>query len=370
MTPPGNILLFLANTSFAAVLSWALWNIGSLYLKKYETATTIITCAVLVALVVVIWWLARTQSNDASKSSGHGFIEQLKESKKKNEVRNLKAFEQVGGNPGAVKSLKQLAGMLTPERIERYNKVGAKPPKAAILSGPPGTGKGRMVALMAAFAGVAMVSVSGSAFMNTYVGVGASTVRELFAAAAAMKVCIILIDEIDSFGGARDGSGGETSLTLNQFLTCLDALPVGVLVVATTNLLGSLSGPLMRAGRFGDRVVVLEKPDLAGRAAIFQIYMLHLRLSVFLCPRGQINPRILAVLAALTVGMVGADLEKIVNEAAIRAGDRDVGPVTLRDLLEAVTAHRKELKLLSEQPAVERGVGRAETLVAAAAATE
>ena len=142
------------------------------------------------------------------------------------------------------------------------------------------------------------------------------------------------------------------------------------MVVATTNLLGSLSEPLMRAGRFGDRVVVLEKPNLAGRAAIFQIYMRLVGLSVFLCPKGQINPRILAVLAALTVGMVGADLEKIVNEAAIRAGDRDVGPVTLRDLLEAVTAHRKELKLLSEQPAVERGVGRAETLVAAAAATE
>ena len=370
MTPPGNILLFLANTSFAAVLSWALWHIGPLYLKKYETATTIITCAVLVALVVVIWWLARTQSNDASKSSGHGFIEQLKESKKKNQKRNLQAFEEVGGNPDAVENLKKLAGMLTPERRERYNKVGAKPPKAAILSGPPGTGKGHMVALMAAFAGVAMVSVSGSAFMNTYVGVGASTVRELFAAAAAMKVCIILIDEIDSFGGARDGSGGEASLTLNQFLTCLDALPVGVLVVATTNLPGSLSGPLMRAGRLGDRVVVLEKPDLAGRAAIFQIYMRLVDLSVFLCPTGQINPRILAVLAALTVGMVGADLEKIVNEAAIRAGDRDVGPVTLRDLLEAATAHRKELQLLPEQPAVERGVGRAETLVAAAAATE
>jgi len=369
MTPPGNILLFLATTSFGAVLSWALWHIGPLYLEKYETATTIITCAVLVALVVVIWWLARTQSNDASKSSG--FIEQLEESKKKNQKRNLQAFEEVGGNPDAVENLKKLAGMLTPERRKRYNEVGAKTPRAAILSGPPGTGKGRMVALMAAFAGVAMVSVSGSAFMNTYVGVGASTVRELFAAAAMYPACIILIDEIDSFGGARDGSGGETSLTLNQFLTCLDALPVGVLVVATTNLLGSLSGPLMRAGRFGDRVVVLEKPDLAGRAAIFQIYMLlHLRLSVFLCPRGQINPRILAVLAALTVGMVGADLEKIVNEAAIRAGDRDVGPVRLRDLLEAVTAHRKELQLLPEQPAVERGVGRAETLVAAAAATE
>ena len=196
MTPPGNILLFLATTSFGAVLSWALWHIGPLYLKKYETATTIITCAVLVALVVVIWWLARTQSNDASKSSG--FIEQLEESKKKNQKRNLQAFEEVGGNPDAVENLKKLAGMLTPERRKRYNEVGAKTPRAAILSGPPGTGKGRMVALMAAFAGVAMVSVSGSAFMNTYVGVGASTVRELFAAAAMYPACIILIDEIDS----------------------------------------------------------------------------------------------------------------------------------------------------------------------------
>ena len=228
-----------------------------------------------------------------------------------------------------------------------------------------------MVNVMAEYAGVALVIVSGSAFMDTYVGTGPRVVRELFDAVDAHPgPCILLIDEIDSFGGARDGSGGEASLTLNQFLTCLDALPVGVLVVATTNLPGSLSGPLMRAGRLGDRVVVLEKPDLAGRAAIFQIYMRLVDLSVFLCPTGQINPRILAVLAALTVGMVGADLEKIVNEAAIRAGDRDVGPVTLRDLLEAVTAHRKELQLLSQQPAVERGVGRAETLVAAAAATE
>ncbi len=236
-------------------------------------------------------------------------------------------FKDVAGQDEAKESLEEIIDFL--HNPGRYTAIGAKLPKGALLVGSPGTGKTLLAKAVAGEAGVPFFSISGSGFVEMFVGVGASRVRDLFKEAAKVAPCIIFIDEIDAIGKTRDsrfgGGNDEREQTLNQLLAEMDGFDPskGIIVLAATNRPEVLDKALLRPGRF-DRRITVDCPNLAGRLATLQVHTRNIKLAE------DVN---LEKIAQATAGCVGADLANLVNEAALRAVRKGRRAVNQNDLL-------------------------------------
>ena len=238
-------------------------------------------------------------------------------------------FKDVAGQDEAKESLQEVVDFL--HNPKKYTEIGAKLPKGALLVGPPGTGKTLLAKAVAGEAKVPFFSVSGSEFVEMYVGVGASRVRDLFKQAQAMAPCIVFIDEIDAIGKSRDnalGSNDEREQTLNQILSEMDGFDTekGLLLLAATNRPEVLDPALLRPGRF-DRRIIVDKPDLKGRVDTLKVHSKDVKMD---------EPVDLEAIALATSGAVGADLANMINEAAINAVKHGRRVVSQKDLFEAV----------------------------------
>ena len=238
-------------------------------------------------------------------------------------------FQNVAGQDEAKESLQEVVDFL--HNPEKYSGIGAKLPKGALLVGPPGTGKTLLAKAVAGEAGVPFFSLSGSAFVEMYVGVGASRVRDLFKQAQQMAPCIVFIDEIDAIGKTRDtamGGNDEREQTLNQLLAEMDGFDTnkGLLVLAATNRPEVLDPALLRPGRF-DRRIIVDKPDLKGRVDVLKVHAKDVKMD------DSVN---LEEIALATSGAVGSDLANMINEAAINAVKNGRQVVSQKDLFEAV----------------------------------
>ncbi len=238
-------------------------------------------------------------------------------------------FNDVAGQEEAKESLNEIVDFL--HKPSKYTEIGAKLPKGALLVGPPGTGKTLLAKAVAGEANVPFFSLSGSGFVEMFVGVGASRVRDLFQQAEKTAPCIVFIDEIDAIGKSRDsqmGGNDEREQTLNQLLAEMDGFDSskGVVILAATNRPEVLDKALLRPGRF-DRRVIVDKPDLKGREAILKVHGKNVKLD------SMVN---LKEIALATAGAVGADLANMVNEAALRAVKMGRDLVRQDDLFEAV----------------------------------
>jgi cell division protease FtsH len=239
-------------------------------------------------------------------------------------------FDDVAGIDEAVAELREIVDFL--KSPEKYQALGGRIPKGVLLVGPPGTGKTLLAKAVAGEAHAPFFSLSGSDFVEMFVGVGASRVRDLFAQAEARAPCIIFIDELDALGKTRGGAalGGhdEREQTLNQLLVEMDGFDSnrGVIIMAATNRPETLDAALLRPGRF-DRTVVVDRPDINGREAILRVHARHVLLA---------DGVDLRHVAALTPGSVGADLANLVNEAALIAARRGKDKVSMAELDEAV----------------------------------
>ena len=239
-------------------------------------------------------------------------------------------FQDVAGEDEAKELLTEIVDFL--HNPQKYTEIGAVCPKGALLVGPPGTGKTLLAKAVAGEANVPFFSISGSEFVEMFVGMGASKVRDLFKQANEKAPCIVFIDEIDTIGKKRDNAGyggnDEREQTLNQLLSEMDGFDAskGVLVMAATNRPEILDKALLRPGRF-DRRVIVDKPDLKGRIAILKVHAKDVRMD---------DSVDLEAIALATSGAVGSDLANMINEAAITAVKRGSQVVSQKDLLEAV----------------------------------
>ena len=257
-------------------------------------------------------------------------------------------FVDIAGEDEAKESLQEIVDFL--HNPKRYEDIGAKMPKGVLLVGPPGTGKTLLARAVAGEAGVPFFSIAGSEFVEMFVGMGASKVRDLFKQANEKAPCIVFIDEIDTIGKKRDGASGmggndEREQTLNQLLTEMDGFDAakGVIILAATNRPESLDPALTRPGRF-DRRVPVELPDLKGRESILRLH----------AQKVKIGPDCdFAVVARMTPGASGAELANIINEAALGAVRHHRMAVTQYDLQEAVdtilAGAQKKNKILSDK---------------------
>jgi cell division protease FtsH len=257
-------------------------------------------------------------------------------------------FDDVAGNDEVVDELREVVEFLrTPEKFQA---IGGRIPKGVLLVGPPGTGKTLLARAVAGEAGVPFFSLSGSDFVEMFVGVGAARVRSLFAQANAKAPCLVFIDELDALGKAR-GTGGpgnhdERDQTLNQLLVEMDGFDPnrGIILIAATNRPETLDPALVRPGRF-DRQVVVDRPDITGREHILKVHVKSVALD------DEINLR---QIAAMTPGFVGADLANLVNEAALlaaRKGKPKVGSMEFQEGVERVIAgpEKRQRVLLEEE---------------------
>ena len=254
-------------------------------------------------------------------------------------------FADVAGQDEAKESLTEIIDFL--HNPQKYTDIGAKLPKGALLVGPPGTGKTLLAKAVAGEANVPFFSISGSDFVEMFVGVGASRVRDLFKEANKVAPCIVFIDEIDTIGKSRDnrmGGNDEREQTLNQLLAEMDGFDPtkGVILLAATNRPEVLDQALLRPGRF-DRRIIVDRPNLAGRLATLQVHTRNIRLAE------DVNLRKIAI---ATAGTVGADLANLVNEAALRAVRLGRKAVNQEDLLAAfelvIAGAEKKGSVLSE----------------------
>ena len=239
-------------------------------------------------------------------------------------------FADVAGEEEAKDALKEIVDFL--HKPEKYSEIGAVLPKGALLVGPPGTGKTMLAKAVAGEAHVPFFSISGSEFVEMFVGMGAAKVRDLFKQANEKAPCIVFIDEIDTIGKKRDGAGmggnDEREQTLNQLLTEMDGFDgkKGVVILAATNRPESLDPALLRPGRF-DRRIIVDKPDLKGRVQILKVHSKEVLLDETVDFKE---------IALATSGAVGADLANMMNEAAINAVKNGRSAVSQKDLFEAV----------------------------------
>jgi cell division protease FtsH len=281
------------------------------------------------ALIFVgLWSLVLRRSG----SGPMGSMMELGRSKAKVYVQSQTGvrFDDVAGIDEAKQELMEIVEFL--RNPDRYRRLGGKIPKGVLIVGAPGTGKTLLARAVAGEAGVAFLSISGSEFVEMFVGVGAARVRDLFDQAQKRAPCIIFIDELDALGKARgySGFGGheEREQTLNQLLVEMDGFDAnkGVIIMAATNRPEILDPALLRPGRF-DRHVAIDRPDLKGREQILRVHARGVQLA---------QDVDLAVLAAETAGFAGADLANIVNEAALRAARKDKPAVEMIDFDEAI----------------------------------
>ena len=267
--------------------------------------------------------------------------------KNTNDEKRKTTFDDVAGADEEKEELAEVVEFL--KNPEKFNKLGARIPKGVLLVGPPGTGKTLLARAVAGEAGVPFFSISGSDFVEMFVGVGASRVRDLFDQAKKNAPCIIFIDEIDAVGRQRGaGLGGgndEREQTLNQLLVEMDGFGVneGVILIAATNRPDVLDPALLRPGRF-DRQVVVSYPDVNGREAILKV---HAR-------KKPLAPDVkLRTIAKTTAGFTGADLENLLNEAALLAARADKKAITMKEIEEAtikvVVGSEKKSKVMSDK---------------------
>jgi cell division protease FtsH len=284
-------------------------------------------------LLIVFWfWLMRRMSGGGAGGGGGVFSVGKSKARLYEKGNDLGiTFKDVAGQEGAKQEVQEIVEFL--KNPQKYTELGGKIPKGALLVGPPGTGKTLLAKAVAGEAGVPFFSMSGSDFVEMFVGVGASRVRDVFSQAKQKAPCIIFIDEIDAVGRARSknpamGGNDERENTLNALLTEMDGFGTnsGVIVLAATNRVDMLDKALLRAGRF-DRQIHVDLPDLAERKAIFQV---HLR-SVKIDDTVDID-----FLARQTPGFSGADIANVCNEAALIAARHNSSHVGKQDFLDAV----------------------------------
>ena len=287
-------------------------------------------------MIILFWFVNRWASKKMQEMGGAGGNAMLfggKSGAKQYVVDDETGikFNDVAGEDEAKESLQEIVDFL--HNPKKYEEIGAKMPKGVLLVGPPGTGKTLLARAVAGEAGVPFFSIAGSEFVEMFVGMGASKVRDLFKQAGEKAPCIVFIDEIDTIGKKRDGASGlggndEREQTLNQLLTEMDGFDAtkGVVILAATNRPESLDPALTRPGRF-DRRVPVELPDLKGRESILRLHAKKVKLGPD-CDFG--------VVARMTPGASGAELANIVNEAALCAVRHHRKAVTQFDLQEAV----------------------------------
>ncbi len=286
------------------------------------------------ALIILLWWWIFRRMSRGGAGGGAGGIFNVGKSQAKVFDKDQKVstnFKDVAGLAEAKQEVEEIVEFL--KSPAKYTKLGGKIPKGALLVGPPGTGKTLLAKAVAGEANVPFFSMSGSDFVEMFVGVGASRVRDLFKQAKEKAPCIIFIDEIDAIGRARGknpnmGSNDERENTLNQLLTEMDGFDTnsGVIILAATNRADILDRALMRAGRF-DRQIHVELPDLNERAEIFNVHLRPLKLNE--------NVKV-DFLAKQTPGFSGADIANVCNEAALIAARKSRESVTKQDFLDAV----------------------------------
>lgn len=283
---------------------------------------------ILPALIFFGLWQWGAKRMMKGGAGGGGFLSLGKSGAKVYAERDVKTtFADVAGQDEAKETLKEIVDFL--HNPKKYTRLGAKLPKGALLVGPPGTGKTLIARAVAGEAHVPFFSISGSAFVQMFVGMGAAKVRDLFQQAQQKAPCIIFIDEIDAIGKSRDQAMGndEREQTLNQLLTEMDGFDAtkGLVILAATNRPETLDKALLRPGRF-DRRIIMELPDLEGRKAILQVHLKDVK-------HGDID---LDKVGRATAGSSGADIANIVNEAALRAVRLNKNEIDTDDLLESV----------------------------------
>lgn len=287
--------------------------------------TGLLTTLLPMVLVLGIWFMLMNQGSGNNRMMNFGKSNARRYDENKNKV----AFKDVAGADEAKQELQEVVEFL--KHPQRYNALGAKIPKGVLLYGPPGTGKTLLARAVAGEAGVPFFSISGSDFVEMFVGVGASRVRDLFDQAKKNAPCIVFIDEIDAVGrqrGAGLGDGhDEREQTLNQLLVEMDGFGVneGIIMIAATNRPDILDHALLRPGRF-DRQIVVDRPDMRGREAILQVHAKGKPMS----PDVNMN-----VIAKQTTGFTGADLANLVNEAALLSARRNTPMIDMKSMNEA-----------------------------------
>lgn len=292
-----------------------------------NTSTWIFNILSFIVPLILLWVLLAFVSKKMGGSMGMGVGKST--AKVYVEKSTGVNFKDVAGQDEAKESLQEVVDFL--HNPKRYTDIGAKLPKGALLVGPPGTGKTLLAKAVAGEAGVPFFSLAGSDFVEMFVGVGASRVRDLFKEAQKMAPCIIFIDEIDAIGKSRDsqlGGNDEREQTLNQLLAEMDGFDTnkGLLLLAATNRPEILDPALLRPGRF-DRRIIVERPDLKGRVDILKVHAKDVRMDE------SVN---LEEIALATSGAVGSDLANMINEAAINAVKHGRHAVCQADLFEAV----------------------------------
>lgn len=292
-----------------------------------NTSTWIFNILSFIVPLILLWVLLAFVSKKMGGSMGMGVGKST--AKVYVEKSTGVTFKDVAGQDEAKESLQEVVDFL--HNPKRYTDIGAKLPKGALLVGPPGTGKTLLAKAVAGEAGVPFFSLAGSDFVEMFIGVGASRVRDLFKEAQKMAPCIIFIDEIDAIGKSRDsrygGSNDEREQTLNQLLAEMDGFDTskGLLILAATNRPEVLDKALLRPGRF-DRRIIVDKPDLKGRLETLKVHSKDVKMDESVD---------LDALALATAGLVGSDLANMINEAAINAVKNGRQLVNQSDLFEA-----------------------------------
>ena len=302
------------------------------YEQEYDGWGNIISFLLPIAFFVFIWYFLFRRLGKNGGGPGGVFNVGKSQAKLFDKDTSTKVtFKDVAGLAEAKQEVEEIVSFL--KSPDKYTKLGGKIPKGALLVGPPGTGKTLMAKAMAGEANVPFFSMSGSDFVEMFVGVGASRVRDLFKQAKEKAPCIIFIDEIDAIGRARGknpnmGSNDERENTLNQLLTEMDGFETnsGVIILAATNRADILDSALLRAGRF-DRQIYVDLPELKDREEIFKVHLKPLKLA------GDVD---IPFLAKQTPGFSGADIANVANEAALIAARKDKNEVEKQDFLDAI----------------------------------
>ncbi len=310
---------------------------------------SIISMLLPIILFIGIWLIVMRMMNRGAGGMGGGIFSVGKSRAKMYEKGGDLGitFKDVAGQAGAKQEIQEIVDFL--KNPKKYTDLGGKIPKGALLVGPPGTGKTLLAKAVAGEAGVPFFSMSGSDFVEMFVGVGASRVRDLFQQAKAKSPCIIFIDEIDAVGRARSknpamGGNDERENTLNALLTEMDGFGTnsGIIILAATNRVDMLDSALLRAGRF-DRQINVDLPDLNERKEVFMVHLKPLKLD----PSVDID-----FLARQTPGFSGADIANVCNEAALIAARHDSPAVGKQDFLDAVDriigGLEKKTKIMTE----------------------
>lgn len=302
------------------------------YEKEYDGWGNLINFLFPIILILFIWIFFFRKMSKGAGGGGGIFNVGKSQAKLFDKESNIKiTFKDVAGLAEAKQEVEEIVSFL--KSPDKYTKLGGKIPKGALLVGPPGTGKTLMAKAMAGEANVPFFSMSGSDFVEMFVGVGASRVRDLFKQAKEKAPCIIFIDEIDAIGRARGknpnmGSNDERENTLNQLLTEMDGFETnsGVIIIAATNRADILDSALLRAGRF-DRQIYVDLPELKDREDIFKVHVKPLKLA---------EDVDISFLAKQTPGFSGADIANVANEAALIAARKDKNAVEKQDFLDAI----------------------------------